>query len=116
MSYVDGQDTENTENSPLLQNQLDKAVASHGESGNRATTTNTSDHENQEPVSQELSTSQLLLVESGIWLGCFLAALDSTVIATLSAPISATFNSLSLLSWLASAYLIANAAFQSAVV
>ena len=38
--------------------------------------------------------------------------LDSTIIATLTAPISTSFNSLSLLSWLASAYLIANAALQ----
>lgn len=49
---------------------------------------------------------------SGCWLGTFLAALDSTVIATLSGAISTSFNSLSLLSWLASAYFIANAALQ----
>ena len=38
--------------------------------------------------------------------------LDTTIIATLAAPISTSFNSLSLLSWLASAYFIANAALQ----
>lgn len=43
---------------------------------------------------------------------CLTVVLDSTIIATLSAPISTSFNSLSLLSWLASAYLIANAALQ----
>ncbi|KAL8723512.1 MAG: hypothetical protein Q9225_000245, partial [Loekoesia sp. 1 TL-2023] len=64
------------------------------------------------PIADEPSTGKLLLVMSSIWIGCFLAALDSTVIATLSAPISASFQSLSLLSWLASAYLIANAALQ----
>ena len=37
---------------------------------------------------------------------------DSTIIATLSAPISSSFDSLSLLSWLATAYLISNAACQ----
>ena len=37
---------------------------------------------------------------------------DSTIIATLAAPISSSFDSQSLLSWLASAYLIANAACQ----
>ncbi|KAI9790591.1 MAG: hypothetical protein M1835_000881 [Candelina submexicana] len=37
---------------------------------------------------------------------------NSTIIATLTAPISSSFNSASLLSWLASAYLIANAALQ----
>ena len=39
-------------------------------------------------------------------------AKDSTIVATLSAPISSSFDSLSLLSWLATAYLIANAACQ----
>ncbi|KAL8655143.1 MAG: hypothetical protein Q9226_003167 [Calogaya cf. arnoldii] len=64
------------------------------------------------PIAKEPTTGELLGVMGGIWLGCFLAALDSTIIATLSAPISASFHSLSLLSWLASAYLIANAALQ----
>ena len=61
---------------------------------------------------EEPSTAQLLKMMAGMWLGSFLAALDTTVIATLATPISNSFNSLSLLSWLASAYLIANAAFQ----
>ncbi|KAL8924471.1 MAG: hypothetical protein Q9172_002682 [Xanthocarpia lactea] len=64
------------------------------------------------PLADEPTTGKLLAVMGSIWLGCFLAALDSTIIATLSAPISASFHSLSLLSWLASAYLIANAALQ----
>lgn len=38
--------------------------------------------------------------------------LDMTIIATLSGPISADFHSFELFSWLASAYLIANAALQ----
>jgi len=50
--------------------------------------------------------------ESGNSTGSFLAAVDSTMVATLTAPISASFHSLSLLSWLASAYFIANAALQ----
>jgi MFS family permease len=41
-----------------------------------------------------------------------MAALDSTIIATLVTPISTAFSSFSALSWLASAYLIANAACQ----
>ena len=64
------------------------------------------------PLPDEPTTRQLLLVMSGAWLGSFLAAVDSTIIATLTAPISASFNSLSLLSWLASAYFISNAALQ----
>ncbi|OKL56336.1 hypothetical protein UA08_08369 [Talaromyces atroroseus] len=64
------------------------------------------------PIAKEPTTLELVLVLGSIWLGVFLAALDATVIATLSAPISSSFNSLSLLSWIAASYLISNAAFQ----
>lgn len=60
----------------------------------------------------EISTLGILSVMGSIYLGTFLAALDSTLVATLSAPISSEFGSLSLLSWLASAYFISNAALQ----
>lgn len=103
---------ENTENSPLLKHHHDEVDSDHGENENRIARTNASDNDDQSPVSDRLTTSRLLLIQSGIWLGCFLAALDMTIIATLSATISSTFNSLSLLSWLASAYLIASAAIQ----
>jgi MFS family permease len=45
-------------------------------------------------------------------MGVFLGAVDASIMATLSAPIASEFHSLSLLSWLATAYLIANATFQ----
>lgn len=64
------------------------------------------------PIPDQLSTRRLVITLGSIYVGVFLGALDSTVIATLSAPISTSFRSLSLLSWLASAYLIANAACQ----
>jgi MFS family permease len=60
----------------------------------------------------EVSNTRLYIILCSIWVGVFLGALDATIIATLAAPISASFSSLSLLSWLASAYLIANAACQ----
>lgn len=60
----------------------------------------------------EPSTRRLVVILGSVYVGIFLGALDSTVIATLSAPISTSFNSLSLLSWLATAYLIANSACQ----
>jgi MFS family permease len=58
------------------------------------------------------STARLLLVLSGVYVSAFLSALDSTLVATLASPISTSFSSLSLLSWLASAYFVANAASQ----
>jgi EmrB/QacA subfamily drug resistance transporter len=45
-------------------------------------------------------------------IGVFLAAIDGTIVATLSGPISASFNASYEFSWIASAYLIANAACQ----
>ncbi|PKY03034.1 MFS multidrug transporter [Aspergillus campestris IBT 28561] len=64
------------------------------------------------PLAQERSTKELILILGSIWVGVFLAALDTTIVATLTAPISSSFHSLSLLSWLATSYLISNAAFQ----
>ena len=98
-----------TEESPLLASGKD-----HVDNGTieRQEDPNGSPTENEAPVADEPTTGRLVVVMCSIWLGCFLAALDQTIIATLSAPISASFNSLSLLSWLASAYIIANAALQ----
>ncbi|RMJ12845.1 hypothetical protein CDV36_007499 [Fusarium kuroshium] len=63
-------------------------------------------------VAEEVSFAKLALIFSSAWVGVFLGAIDSTIIATLSGPISSEFHSLSLLSWLATAYLISNAACQ----
>jgi predicted MFS family arabinose efflux permease len=63
-------------------------------------------------IKEELSNKQLAFALGSVYVGVFLGAVDSTVVATLAAPISTSFNSLSLLSWLASSYLIANAACQ----
>lgn len=60
----------------------------------------------------EWSTGRLLLTLGAGYFGVFLNAMDSTIVATISAPISNEFESFTLLSWLAAAYLIANAGFQ----
>ncbi|KAK4168988.1 major facilitator superfamily domain-containing protein [Cladorrhinum sp. PSN259] len=59
-----------------------------------------------------MSTARLALTLSASWVGVFLGAVDASIIMTLSGPISSEFKSLSLLSWLAASYLIANATFQ----
>ncbi|KUI71616.1 Multidrug resistance protein fnx1 [Cytospora mali] len=69
------------------------------------------DHE-QTVLVADITGLRLWLILSSAYVGVFLGAIDSTIIATLSAPISSEFKSLSLLSWLATAYLIANAACQ----
>ncbi|KND93566.1 Multidrug resistance protein fnx1 [Tolypocladium ophioglossoides CBS 100239] len=63
-------------------------------------------------IAKEVSFARLAVIMGAAWLGVILGAIDSTIIATLSAPIASEFKSLSLLSWLATAYLISNAACQ----
>ncbi|KAI1075826.1 major facilitator superfamily domain-containing protein [Whalleya microplaca] len=69
-------------------------------------------NDEQTIIVEEVKGVKLYLILFSCWVGVFLGAIDSTIIATLSAPISSEFHSLSLLSWLATAYLIANAACQ----
>lgn len=68
--------------------------------------------EEQTIVAKEESFGKLALIMGTAWVGVFLGAVDSTIIATLSAPIASEFSSLSLMSWLATGYLISNAACQ----
>ncbi|KAF5691024.1 major facilitator family transporter fnx1 [Fusarium denticulatum] len=63
-------------------------------------------------LKDEPSTRYLIAVFGSVFIGVFLAALDTTIVATLSVPISNTFGSLTLVSWLGSSYLIANATCQ----
>ena len=63
-------------------------------------------------LAEEPSTTKLVITLSAMWIGCYFAALDTSIVATLTAPISSSFDSLSLLSWLATGYLIANSACQ----
>jgi len=97
----DGADVVPSERSPLL---------GSGHSNDRPNQS-LSDQDNT-PIPKEPSTLELALVMGPCYFGTFLAALDSTIVATLSGPISDEFHSFTLLSWLASAYLISNAATQ----
>ncbi|KAI0537803.1 major facilitator superfamily domain-containing protein [Xylaria digitata] len=63
-------------------------------------------------IVEEVKGLKLWTILGTCWIGVFLGAIDASIIATLSAPISSEFHSLSLLPWLASAYLISNAACQ----
>lgn len=63
-------------------------------------------------IAEEVSTTRIVLILGTSYVGVILGAIDSTIVATLSAPISSEFQSLSLMSWLATAYLISNAACQ----
>lgn len=85
----------------------------HVQNGDEADSGNTNPQEEERTIiANEMSMTRLCLIMGTSWIGVFLGAADSTIIATLSAPISSDFKSLSLLSWLATAYLISNAACQ----
>ncbi|KAI2623198.1 MFS general substrate transporter [Hypoxylon sp. NC1633] len=93
------------ETTPLLSDQP-KAIPPSDE------TSLASNGDEQIIIVDEVKGFKLWVILCTCWLGVFLGAIDSTIIATLSAPISSEFHSLSLLSWLATAYLISNAACQ----
>ncbi|KAL8830019.1 MAG: hypothetical protein Q9170_005920 [Blastenia crenularia] len=59
-----------------------------------------------------LETSSVIWIMASVWIGTAVAGLDGLVMATLAAPIATSFNSLSLMSWLATAFLIGQASTQ----
>ncbi|KAI1163019.1 major facilitator superfamily domain-containing protein [Nemania serpens] len=100
------------ERTPLIkQNGNGNPTQSNRESALRQTSTDPQGDEIT-AIAQELPFSKLAIIFSTAWIGVFLGAVDSTIIATLTAPISSEFKSLNLLSWLATAYLISNAVCQ----
>ncbi|PNS14945.1 hypothetical protein CAC42_2174 [Sphaceloma murrayae] len=66
----------------------------------------------EDQTAGEPSTWKLMITLGPMFIAAFFAAADSTIVATLASPISTSFQSFTLLSWLASGYLIANAAIQ----
>ncbi|KAK7202660.1 multidrug resistance protein fnx1 [Myxozyma melibiosi] len=60
----------------------------------------------------ELSTRALVTLFCSLYIGVFLCALDGTVIVTLISHIASEFHDFRSVSWIATAYLIAVAAFQ----
>lgn len=104
-SMTDGRDVESSgaERTPLLNSGGADGNAQYGGIGKPQ------DHEGVVLV-ENMPFKKLALIMSTAWIGVFLMALDSTIIATLAAPISSEFRSLNLLSWLATAYLISSAA------
>ncbi|KAK9366219.1 major facilitator superfamily domain-containing protein [Lipomyces kononenkoae] len=61
---------------------------------------------------EELSSRALVTVFISLYVGIFLAALDSTIVATLLAHIASEFNEFRSISWIATGYMISLAAFQ----
>ncbi|KAI4141919.1 MAG: hypothetical protein LQ341_003379 [Variospora aurantia] len=70
-----------------------------------------SNEEEAAPVPKARKQRPVLILGT-TFIGIFLGALDTTIIAALAVPISTSLGSLSLIPWVASAYIIANAACQ----
>ncbi|KAL1794342.1 hypothetical protein ACET3X_007763 [Alternaria dauci] len=66
------------------------------------------------PTPQYPRGIRLVLITAGLILSIFLAALDSTIIATAIPSITTQFGSISNIAWYGSSYSITNTAFQSA--
>ncbi|SPN97664.1 related to multidrug resistance protein fnx1 [Cephalotrichum gorgonifer] len=92
--------TEVTEATPLIGN------------GSQPKATAAVADEERTVLAAEVSPARLWLIMGTSWIGVFIGAIDSTVFATLSSPIASEFKSGSIFSWLATAYLISNAACQ----
>ncbi|KAK4629625.1 Multidrug resistance protein [Fulvia fulva] len=97
--------TQAKETSPLLSKASDRRTST-----DIAESSRTESHGYVKP--EELSASQLAAILCSTYLGIVLAALDGTMVATLTASISASYHSLTLLAWLASSYYIANSVLQ----
>ncbi|ODQ65141.1 MFS general substrate transporter [Nadsonia fulvescens var. elongata DSM 6958] len=59
-----------------------------------------------------ISRHQLIVILSSLFIGIFLSALDGTVVTALLSHIASEFNALAQISWIATGYLVACAAFQ----
>ncbi|KIW73834.1 hypothetical protein PV04_01922 [Phialophora macrospora] len=122
MAYTIGTTPEDDENirpsetDPLLSvqsNHQENGTIVRVENAQPSATADDNDNDNDgDEVESPVSTKKLVAIMAATWIGVFFAALDTTIVATLTAPISSSFDSLSLLSWLATGYLIANAACQ----
>lgn len=103
-----------TERTPLLNKSLgtDYDTEAHPPPPEHQTIATPQDDDETIYRPQESPFSRLAIIFSTAWIGVFLGAVDSSLIVTLTAPISSEFQSLRLLSWLASAYFISNAVCQ----
>ncbi|KAK5077983.1 hypothetical protein LTR64_003613 [Lithohypha guttulata] len=102
-----------SERSPLLRDgSLRQQPQPSDDTEQQLTHTSADEHDANAALVDEPPIGRKILIMSSLWVGVFFAALDTTVVATLITPISSSLSSLSLLSYLATGYLIANSACQ----
>lgn len=64
------------------------------------------------PSDGGITEAKLRVIMLSMYLGIFLAAIDNTIVSTISAHVASEFNKLSKVSWIATAYLLSSATFQ----
>lgn len=64
------------------------------------------------PAEATVTRTQLFFISGSIYLGIFLAAVDTTVVTSIIALIASDLNALGNISWIATAYLLSCSAFQ----
>lgn len=101
-----------SERSPLLRSSNHEANGHHDRPTSDETVPDEETNDGNTALVDEPPLARKIAIMSSLWVGVFFAALDTTVVATLITPISSSLSSLSLLSYLATGYLIANSACQ----
>ncbi|RMY60643.1 hypothetical protein D0865_01426 [Hortaea werneckii] len=113
LTYVEPQPINTNERTPLLNHDQNETPPDQSTTLESQAAQEQREHDaGTGPIPDEPPLSRLLATMSCLWLATFFAAMDSTIVATLSTPITASFESGTLFSWIASGYLIANAATQ----
>ncbi|KAK3387989.1 major facilitator superfamily domain-containing protein [Podospora didyma] len=69
-------------------------------------------HHDEQQLAKVVSIARLILILSGVWVGVLLVALDTTMLATIAGPVSATFDASNQLSWIITTYGIGAAVSQ----
>lgn len=65
-----------------------------------------------ETTSPKISRAQFFVISASIYLGIYLAAVDTTVVTTILTLVASDLDALSNISWIATAYLLSASAFQ----
>ncbi|KAK9236917.1 major facilitator superfamily-domain-containing protein [Lipomyces kononenkoae] len=94
------------ESAPLLNDDVESSIAPE------ELQSDSDDDLADEIEEEELSSRKLMTVFISLYVGIFLAALDSTIVATLLAHIASEFNEFRSISWIATGYMISLSAFQ----
>ncbi|KAG0648718.1 multidrug resistance protein [Hyphodiscus hymeniophilus] len=85
----------------VMENERSKGSSSDQTRTSTLSQTNGDDGaEEPQDAKKEVSTLRLVFILGGLWFGMLIVVMDDTMMGTISGPVSASFNSLSKLSWI----------------